>query len=195
MRGRLRELLAVAVGGAVAAAAFSLWLAARGGVSARYEASGWELGVVFAGTALLIWGVRSVARSGGWSAALPTFALASLALVSLLSLFSLGPLVLLVAVGLGVIAISLMRRGRSARAQARIGAVLALGPFLIVLAALQPPTVECGPLGPRTYFGTGASALITVADDRRFGELRDGDSLVRFACEGERLVRFERSSR
>lgn len=191
----MRELVAVAIGGAVAAAAFSLWLAARGGVSARYEPSLWELGVVFVGTALLIWSVRCVARSGGWSAALATFALVSLSLVSLLSLFSLGPLVLIVAVGLGVFAISLMRSGRPAWAQARVGAVLALGSFLILLAVLQPPTVECGPLGPRTYFGTGANSSITVEDDRRFGELRDGDGVVRFACEGERLVRFERTSR
>lgn len=190
----------------IAAAMSGLYLALvalRAGDSAHFDVTPLSIGFALAAGLAVASGAVALLRLRQGSVG-PRFALAVGALVfALLALFSIGVLILPIALLLLAFAVRDLRRRRSSPAAraAAAGAAIGVGAIAYLLVLLQPAVAECRPNGGSAtssggLFGTisSSSGSYSTPSGESGGYIDEGDRITSFSCRDGRMTDFHRTS-
>jgi uncharacterized membrane protein YgcG len=201
--------LRVAIAAILAAAAttllFPIYLAVRAGGNKVFEPHPFDFALVALATFAIALGVQVVP----WRAAPNVAILAVLAagglLFGALAIFSIGLVVLPVAIVLLVVLARAIARAPLAatRPAAFGGAVVGYGLVFLYLAVIIPATVECFANGGGSTSsqrwdrsgGSSGSSGRTSPDGVETGTIESGTSIATYRCEQGRVVEFRREPR
>jgi hypothetical protein len=202
----LRVAIAAIFAAASATLLFPVYLSLRAGNSAVFEPHPLDFALVALATFGIAIGVQIVPwRAAGNVAVLGTLVGAGL-LFGALAIFSIGVLVLPVAIVLLVVLARAIGRAplTVARPAALGGAVIGYGLVLLFIALIIPATVECfangggstssqrwGQSGGYTLTSSGTSTV----DGVQTGRIESSNSIATYRCEQGRIVEFHREAR
>ena len=151
-----------------------------------------------AGAALSILGAAGMVVVRRHDVALLGALVATTALVGILSMFSVGLLLLLTSVGLAVV---LGRRSSGSGPWAALsGVAMAVGAVVAAIVASQPPVVTCEDSGVRTsgaIWSGGSSSHGSAGGSEGLvtGAVTQGGATYSFKCLGDELVEFSQPPR
>jgi hypothetical protein len=202
------RVAAVAIAAAITALlAFPVYVSLRAGENKIFEPQPFDYVLVGAATFVIAVGVQLVP----WRAAPNVGVLGVLAgaglLLGVLAIFSIGLIVLPVALVVLVLLARALRRGPLAVAPpaALGGAVTGYGLVLLFIALLIPPTVECSPNGGGSTSSqrwdtssggyTVTSSGSSTVDGVQTGRIESTSSIATYRCEKGKLVEFRRDAK
>jgi hypothetical protein len=203
----LRVAIAAIIAAASATLLFPLYLSLRADGNQVFEPHPFDFTLVVIATFVIAVGAQVVPwRTATNVAVLGTLVGAGL-LFGVLAIFSIGVLILPVAIVLLVILARAIGRAPLplARRAALGGAVVGYGLVLLFIALIIPPTVEClanggGSTSSQRWdrsgggFTTASSGTSTVAGVQT-GRIESASSVATYRCEQGRVVEFRRESR
>jgi len=203
----LRVALAAIIAAASATIVFPIYLSLRANGNKVFEPQPFDFALVAIATFVIAVGGQVVP----WRAATNVAVLGTLVGVGLLfgvlAIFSIGVLVLPVAVVLLVVLARAIGRAplSLARRAAVGGAVVGYGLVLLFIALIIPPTVECfanggGSTSSQRWDRSGGSFTTTssgpsTADGVQTGRIESASSVATYRCEQGRVVEFRREAR
>ncbi|MDQ2911667.1 MAG: hypothetical protein M3T56_00220 [Chloroflexota bacterium] len=207
MNPALRVVVVAIAAAALAALLLPVYLTVRAGDNKVFEAQPFDFALVAIAAFVIAVGVQTVP----WRAATNVTVLGTLVgaglLFGALAIFSVGVLVLPVAVVLLVVLWRAIGRAplSVARRAALGGAVVGYGLILLFIALIIPPTVECfanggGSTSSQRWgqsgggFTTTSSGSSTI-DGVQTGTIESPSSTVTYRCEQGRMVQFRREPR
>ena len=201
------RVVAVALGAAtLAALIFPLYLRVLAGDNKVFEAQVFDFALVGIATFGIAVGVQIVPwRDATNVAVLGTLVGAGL-LFGVLAIFSVGVLILPVAIVLLVILARAIGRAQLsvARRAALGGAVAGYGLVLLFIALIIPPTVECfanggGSTSSQRWSQSGGGFTVTSSgtstDGVQTGTIESQNSVATYTCKQGRIVEFRREAR
>ena len=207
MNGALRVVVVALAAAAVAALLFPVYLSVRGGESKVFEPQPFDFVLVSIGTFVIAAGMQIVP----WGAATNVAVLGTLVggglLFGTFAIFSVGVLVLAVAIVLLVVLARALGRAQLsvARPAALGGAVTGYGLVLLFIALIIPPTVECfenggGSISSQRWSPSGSGYTMTSSSSSTVGGVQTGriessNSIATYRCEQGRIVEFHREAR
>ena len=207
MNGALRVVVVALAAAAVAALLFPVYLSVRGGESKVFEPQPFDFVLVSIGTFVIAAGMQIVP----WGAATNVAVLGTLVggglLFGTFAIFSVGVLVLAVAIVLLVVLARALGRAQLsvARPAALGGAVTGYGLVLLFIALIIPPTVECfenggGSTSSQRWRPSGSGYTTTSSSSSTVGGVQTGriessNSIATYRCEQGRIVEFHREAR
>jgi hypothetical protein len=203
----VRVVVVAIAASALATLAFPLYLMLRAGDNKVFEAQPFDFAIVAIATFVIAAGVRTVPwRSATNVAVLGTLVGAGL-LFGVLAIFSVGALVLPVAIVLLVVLGRAIGRAplSLARPAALGGAITGYGLVLLLIAVIIPPTVECfanggGSTSSQRWGQSGGGYTVTssgtsTVDGVQTGRIESSNSVATYRCEQGRIVEFHREAR
>ena len=207
MNPALRVAIAAIIAATSAALLFPLYLSIRAGNNKIFEPQAFDFALVAISVLAIVIGMQIVS----WRAATNVAVLGTLAgaglLFGVLAIFSIGVLVLPVAIVLLVVLARAIGRASLpvARPAALGGAVVGYGLILLFIAVIIPPTVECfanggGSTSSQRWDRSGgsfttASSGTSSPDGLQTGRIESASSIATYRCEQGRVVEFRRESR
>ncbi len=197
---------------AAAASAFSLllfpvYLRLRAGDNKVFEPQPYDFFLVAAATFIIAIGAQVVPWRGAANVAVLGLLVGAGLLFGALAIFSVGLLVLPVAIVLLVVLGRAIRRAQLsvARRAALGGAVMGYGLVLLLIGSLVPPTVECfanggGSTSSQRWNQSGGGYTVTSSgsstiDGVQTGRIESTTSVATYRCEQGRVVEFHREAR
>jgi hypothetical protein len=202
----LRVAIAAIIAAASATLLFPLYLSLRADGNKVFEPHPFDFTLVVIATFVIALGAQVVPwRTATNVAMLGTLVGAGL-LFGVLAIFSIGVLILPVAIVLLVILARAIGRAPLplARRAALGGAVVGYGLVLLFIALIIPPTVEClanggGSTSSQRWDKSGGFTTISTgtstADGVQTGRLESPNSVATYRCEQGRIAEFRRESR
>jgi hypothetical protein len=202
----LRVAVVAIAAAAVAALLFPVYLRLLAGDSKIFEAQVFDFALVAIATFAIAVGVQIVP----WRAATNVAVLGTLVgaglLFGVLAIFSVGVLILPVAIVLLVILARAMGRAQLsvARRAALGGAVCGYGLVLLFIVLIIPPTVECfanggGSTSSQRWRQSGGFTVTSSGSSTvggvQTGTIESSDSVATYGCEQGRIVEFRREAR
>jgi hypothetical protein len=202
----LRVVAVAIAAAAVAALLFPVYLTVRAGDNKVLEAQPFDFALVAIATFVIAVGVQIVPWRGARNVAVLGTLVGAGLLFGALAIFSVGVLVLPVAVVLLVVLARAINRAplSAARPAALGGAAVGYGLILLFIALIIPPTVECfangggstssqrwGQSGGYTVTSSGTSTV----DGVQTGQIESSTSIATYRCEQGRVVEFHREAR
>ena len=207
MNPALRVAIAAVIAAASATIVYPIYLSLRANGNKVFEPQPFDFALVAIATFVIAVGGQVVP----WRAATNVAVLGTLVGVGLLfgvlAIFSIGVLVLPVAVVLLVVLARAIGRAplSLARRAAVGGAVVGYGLVLLFIALIIPPTVEClanggGSTSSQRWDRSGGSFTTTssgpsTADGVQTGRIESASSVATYRCEQGRVVEFRREAR
>lgn len=207
MNGALRVVVVALAAAAMAALLFPLYLRVLAGDNKVFEAQPFDFVLVSIGTFVIAAGIQIVP----WRAAANVAVLGTLVggglLFGVFAIFSVGVLVLPVAIVLLVVLARALGRAQLsvARPAALGGAVTGYGLVLLFIALIIPPTVECfgnggGSTSSQRWSRSGSGYTMTssgssTVDGVQTGRIESSNSIATYRCEQGRIVEFHREPR
>ncbi len=197
---------------AAAASAFSLllfpvYLRLRAGDNKVFEPQPYDFFLVAAATFIIAIGAQVVPWRGAANVAVLGLLVGAGLLFGALAIFSVGLLVLPVAIVLLVVLGRAIPRAplSVARRAALGGAVMGYGLVLLLIGSLVPPTVECfanggGSTSSQRWNQSGGGYTVTSSgsstiDGVQTGRIESTTSVATYRCEQGRVVEFHREAR
>jgi len=203
----LRIVVVAIAAAALATLAFPVYLTLRAGDNKVFEAQPFDFALVAISTFAIAAGVQAAPwRSSTNVAVLGTLVGAGL-LFGVLAIFSVGLLVLLVAVVLLIVLARAIRRAplSLARRASLGGAVVGYGIVLLFIAVIIPPTVECfanggGSTSSQRWGQSGGGYTVTssgvsTVDGVQTGRIESSNSVATYRCEQGRIAEFRREAK
>jgi hypothetical protein len=203
----LRVAIAAIFAAAFATLLFPLYLSILAGSSKVFEPQSFDFALV----ALAVFAIAIGAQIVPWRGATNVAVLGVLAgaglLFGALAIFSIGLLVLPVAIVLLVVLARAIRGAPllAARPAALGGAVIGYGLLLVLIGLLVPPTVECfanggGSTSSQRWNQSGGGYTVTstgtsTIDGVQTGRIESLNSIATYRCEQGRIVEFHREAR
>jgi hypothetical protein len=199
----LRVAIAAIIAATSATLLFPLYLSLRAGNNKIFEPQAFDFALVAISVFAIVIGMQIVP----WRAATNVAVLGTLAgaglLFGVLAIFSIGLLVLAVAIVLLVVLARAIARAAVplARRAAIGGAVVGYGLILLFIAVIIPPTVECFANGggstssQRWDRSSTTSSGTSTPDGVQTGRIESANSVATYRCEQGRVVAFRRESR
>lgn len=207
MSAALRIVVVAMAAAALATLAFPVYLTLRAGDNKVFEAQPFDFALVAISTFAIAAGVQAAPwRSSTNVAVLGTLVGAGL-LFGVLAIFSVGLLVLLVAVVLLIVLARAIRRAplSLARRASLGGAVVGYGIVLLFIAVIIPPTVECfanggGSTSSQRWGQSGGGYTVTssgvsTVDGVQTGRIESSNSVATYRCEQGRIAEFRREAK
>ena len=207
MSAALRIVVVAMAAAALATLAFPVYLTLRAGDNKVFEAQPFDFALVAISTFVIAAGVQAVPwRSSTNVAVLGTLVGAGL-LFGVLAIFSVGLLVLPVAVVLLIVLARAIRRAplSLARRASLGGAVVGYGIVLLFIAVIIPPTVECfanggGSTSSQRWGQSGGGYTVTssgvsTVDGVQTGRIESSNSVATYRCEQGRIAEFRREAK
>jgi hypothetical protein len=206
VKGALRVAIAAIVAAASATILYPIYLSLLAGTSKVFEPHPFDLTLVALGTFAVTIGAQVVAWRAATGLALLALLVGFGLLFGVFAIFSIGLLVLPVALVLLVVLARAIRRRplAIARPAALGGAAVGYGLVFLFLALIIPPTVECFANGggstssqrwDRTGGFTTSSSGTSTADGVQTGRIESPSSIATYRCEQGRIVEFRREPR
>jgi hypothetical protein len=192
---------------ALAAILFPAYLTLRAGDNKVFEAQSFDYALVAIATFVIAVGGQIVPwRTATTVAGLGTLVGAGL-LFGVLAIFSVGVLVLPVAIVLLVVLARAIGRAPLSLARPAVlgGALVGYGLVLLFIALIIPPTVEClanggGSTSSQRWGQSGGGYVVTSSgtstiDGVQTGTIQSANSVATYRCEQGRIVEFHREAR
>jgi hypothetical protein len=191
------------LGATASAAAFSLWMRGRGGDSAHYELSTAAVIAVFIAAFAASLGIALAVTRYRTAVALLSAVATALLVLGILTMFSIGLILLLASVVFIALTVRAMRKHDRgvATGSAIAGSTTAVGLVVLLLAVSQPAVVECLPGGgvrssSHYWWGggpsSGSSSGSSSPDGTATGTMQHGDTTIHYVCRDGRLAEFEK---
>jgi hypothetical protein len=203
----LRVAIAAILAAAFAIVLFPLYLSLLAGSNKVFEPQSFDFALVAVAAFAIAIGAQIVPWRGATNVAVLGLLAGAGLLFGALAIFSIGLLVLPVAIVLLVVLARAIRRAplSVARRAALGGAVTGYGLVLVLIGLLVPPTVECLANGGGTTSGqrwnqsgggyTVTSSGTSTIDGVQTGRIESPDSIATYRCEQGRIVEFHREAR
>ena len=207
MNPAIRVAIAAILAAASATILFPIYLAVLAGNSKVFEPHPFDFALVALATFAIAIGAQVVP----WRAATSVVVLGVLVgfglLFGVLAIFSIGVLILPVAIVLLVILARAIGRAQLsvARRAALGGAVVGYGLVLLFIALIIPPTVECfanggGSTSSQRWGQNGGGYTVSSSgsstiDGVQTGRIESSNSVATYRCEEGRIVEFQREPR
>ena len=207
MKGALRAALLALAAAALAALLFPAYLRVLARDNKVFEAQSFDFALVAIGTFVIAVGILVVPWRTATNVAVLSVLVGGGLLFGALAIFSVGVLVLPVAIALLVVLGRAIGRARLsvARPAALGGAVIGYGLVLLFIALIIPPTVECfanggGSTSSQRWSQRGSSYTVTssgssTVDGVQTGRIESPNSIATYRCEQGRIVEFHREPR
>ena len=191
-----RSALVVTLVASAVAAVYALSRSLRGAGTAYYDVPPVAVIVVFVAALLAAAGVGLMRRGYGGRIALLSMVAAALGVFGVLSLFTIGLLLLLVDLSVLLALGRAMgnRDPRSAAIAALSGAALGVSLVTLLLAATRPPVVECLPGGAQMSSGAqhASGSAVGTGPGASSGTMTEDGVTIHYTCQDGRLVEFRR---
>lgn len=198
-------VVAIATAG-VTTLLFPVYLSLRAGDNKVFEPQPFDFALVAVATFLIAVGAQLVPRRATTNVAILALLAGAGLLFGAFAIFSVGVLVLPVAIVLlAVLARAIGRSpSRIAPSAALGGAVVGYGLVLLFIALIIPATVECNPNGggstsSQRWSGSGSftmsSSGSSTIDGVQTGTIESPNSIATYRCEQGRVVQFQRVAR
>jgi len=207
VKGALRAALLALAAAALAALLFPAYLRVLARENKVFEAQSFDFALVAIGTFVIAVGILVVPWRTATNVAVLSVLVGGGLLFGALAIFSVGVLVLPVAIVLLVVLGRAIGRARLsvARPAALGGAVIGYGLVLLFIALIIPPTVECfanggGSTSSQRWSQSGSSYTLTssgssTVDGVQTGRIESPNSIATYRCEQGRIVEFHREPR
>ena len=207
MNAALRLAIAAIFAAASATLLFPLFLSLLAGKNKVFEPQSFDFALVAVAAFGIPVGVQIVPWRGGTTVAVLGLLASAGLLFAALAIFSVGLLVLPVAVVLLVVLARAIRRAPLlvTRPAALGGAVIGYGLVLLLIGLLIPPTVECfanggGSTSSQRWNQSGGGYTVTSSgsstiDGVQTGTIQSANSVATYRCEQGTIVEFRRESR
>jgi hypothetical protein len=203
----LRVAIAAIFAAAFAIILFPLYLSLLAGSNKVFEPQSFDFALVAVAVFAIAIGGQIVPWRGATNVAVLGLLAGAGLLFGALAIFSIGLLVLPVAIVLLVVLARAIRRAplSVARRAALGGAVIGYGLVLVLIGLLIPPTVECfanggGSTSSQRWNRSGGGYTVTSSgtstiDGVQTGRIESPDSIATYRCEQGRIVEFHREAR
>ena len=207
MSAALRIVVVAVAAAGLATLVFPVYLTLRAGDNKVFEAQPFDYALDAISTFVIAAGVQAVPwRSSTNVAVLGTLVGAGL-LFGVHAIYSVGLLVLPVAVVLLIVLARAIRRAplSLARRASLGGAVVGYGIVLLFIAVIIPPTVECfanggGSTSSQRWGQSGGGYTVTssgtsTVDGVQTGRIESSNSVATYRCEQGRIAEFRREAK
>jgi hypothetical protein len=203
----LRVAIAAILAAAFAIVLFPLYLSLLAGSNKVFEPQSFDFALVAVAAFAIAIGAQIVPWRGATNVAVLGLLAGAGLLFGALAIFSIGLLVLPVAIVLLVVLARAIRRAplSVARRAALGGAVTGYGLVLVLIGLLVPPTVEClanggGSTSGQRWNQSGGGYTVTSSgtstiDGVQTCRIESPDSIATYRCEQGRIVEFHREAR
>ncbi len=207
MNPAIRVAIAAILAAGFATLLFPVYLSLRAGNNAVFEPQPFDFALVAVATFAIAIGAQIVSWRGAANVAVLGLLVGAGLLFGALAIFSVGLLVLPVAIVLLVVLGRAIRRAplSVARRAALGGAVMGYGLVLLLIGSLVPPTVECfanggGSTSSQRWNQSGGGYTVTSSgsstiDGVQTGRIESTTSVATYRCEQGRVVEFHREAR
>ena len=207
MNPALRVAIAAILAAAFAIVLFPLYLSLLAGSNKIFEPQSFDFALVAVAAFAIAIGAQIVPWRGATNVAVLGLLAGAGLLFGALAIFSIGLLVLPVAIVLLVVLARAIRRAplSVARRAALGGAVIGYGLVLVLIGLLVPPTVECfanggGSTSSQRWNRSGGGYTLTSSgtstiDGVQTGRIESPNSIATYRCEQGRIVEFHREAR